>query len=479
MWPGCWREMREGSRPVLKAHHTRRTASLLVLSLVALLAACGQASGLSTNGADIGTKGATPATTATMITPSPTEISLPYSFPKQWLHAPDGADLPQWPSEVGGLVFSPSSPQTGYFCIVSPDHADNSPATPPAVSVTNDGGQSWQPASGSTSRFKTACQMSIDASDPRDIFVSAGNPQTQEQFYRSLDGGATWQTVTLPNLNMGTGIFVAAVAVVQSRLIVDLGLHGEGNLPDPLFASDNGGATWSPIRLFINGQNVHIGGQFWIAGTTLFASAGFGCQGPCGAMQAPLGGGYRTKQLSQPFSSQPPAPNLYFKSTDGGRTWTALATPISNLSNLSVTRSADDSTTYIIGSGPVVPSQGGMNFLGYYSKDGGATWKPLPTFTGVENGYLDPGSFGVYGAYVLPDGSVISTTFHTTGPNNGFDAGAFLLRPSDPSPTWHPLIKSLNGVIAQPVATSTGIRVWGQTIDPQQAGGFLEYFDLP
>ena len=67
-----------------------------------------------------------------------------------------------------------------------------------------------------------------------------------------------------------------------------------------------------------------------------------------------------------------------------------FATPVNNLYNLTFTRSADGSTTYALGTATGVPNQPAATNVAFYSTDGGAHWRQLPTLAGVENGYLDP-----------------------------------------------------------------------------------------
>ena len=451
---------------------------LALLASMALLAACGQTTTTSaTNGADAGLK-ALKTPTLTSATPTATTIPLPYTFPKQWLAAPDGGDLP---AAIGSLAFAPSAPQTGYVCGVSSTSADNAATTPPYVVATSDGGQSWHTVAGSAAHAKSACALFVDQNNGRDVFAEAGDfSRGQQQLYRSQDGGATWKTIPKPSISdMNTSVI--AVAVVQSRLLAMIAVNGEGAPPHSFFASDNGGQSWKPVDLMVNGQALQISEQLWFDGPALVVEAAPPCTEGCG-YALPVGSGRMGKRpLNQPLSSQPPTPNYYFKSTDGGRTWTSFATPVSNLGNLAFARSSDGATTYALGTAPIEPGKYIMNNIGYFSRDGGASWKQLPTFAGVEQGYPDPGSFAIFGAYVLPDGSVISTSFHTneavTG--NGSEAGVFLLRLGDPNPAWQPLINSLNALALQPVPTSAGVRVWGLDISSGQSGGQLVYFDLP
>lgn len=472
-----------------RAPRGRWIAAIGILALATLLAACGQTTTPSNNDANAGVK-ATAAPTALTGTPTATTIPLPYTFPKQWLPAPDSNDLP---AAIGSVAFAPSTPQTGYACAASASAttADDSSSTPPAVVATNDGGQSWRTVSGSSSHAKSFCRLFVDQNDGSDIFVTAGSMNNQATtsapLFRSRDGGASWQFIRVPSLNTGTSTSVVSVAVVQSRLIIVLAMNGEGSVPNPLYASDDGGASWQPINVNTNGQNLQIGGQLWISSATLIVTGMPPCQSACG-YALPAGsermGGH---PLSQPLSSQPPTPNYYFKSSDGGRSWTPLTTPASNLSNLAIARSADGARTYLVGTAHTDLGQGtGVN-TAFYSVNVGATWTHLPTLAGVEHGYPDPGSLGNSGMLVLPDGSVISTAVHTVGTTYMGDAGAFLLRPSDAAPTWQPLIERTDGNDWQAVPTATGVRIWliqmpptpPDPTTPPPAGGHLVYFDLP
>lgn len=455
---------------------------LALLASMALLAACGQTTTSATNGADASLK---TLKTPTVVsgTPTATTIPLPYTFPKQWLAAPDSGDLP---AEIGGLAFAPSSPQTGYACGINSTSADNA-ATTPYVVATSDGGQSWHAVSGATTHAQSACTLFVDQNNARDVFAQVGDAlRRKPQLYRSQDGGTTWKVISQPTVS-GTNTAVVTIAVVQSRLLAVIGVMGEGAPPHTLYASDNGGQSWSPIDLSMNGQALQISEQLWFDGPALVVEAGPPCSGGCGYGLPVSSGHMAQRPLGQPLSSQPPTPNYYFKSSDGGRTWTSFATPVSNLGNLAFARASDGATTYALGTALAVPNQPAATSVAFYSTDGGAHWRRLPTLAGVENGYLDPSTLGLNGAYVFPDGSVAAMAFHSSGPNDMNDAGAFLLRPGDASPTWTPLIRETDGSFWQAIPTATGIRVWlvrfpptpPDPTTPPPTGGSLVYFDLP
>lgn len=459
-----------------------RLGMLSLIALTALLAACGQTSASSKNIPATATPASRVALTATPT--GPIDVPPPYAFPKQWSPAPDGQDLPQATATIGSFAFAPSSSMIGYFCVASSDATDtsNSAAMLPFVSTTSDGGASWGSVSSSPFQAKTLCQVFIDQTNPRDVFVAAGNgsdPNTLAvPLFRSQDGGVTWRHINQPTIQ-GASTSIVGLAVVQTRIIAMIGINGQaGPAVSTLYASDDGGQTWKQLKLIVNGQTLQMSQLFWSAGSTIYIEASASsCQG-CGTLRMPVARRDGHQPLSQPFSSEPVTPNLYFKSNDGGRSWLQIATPVTNLANLSVAHSADGAMTYLIGTSLGAPNQPANVNIAYYSKNGGASWILLPTLAGVENGYPDPGSLGAFGTWVLPDGSVITTAFHTEGTHYGGDAGAFLLRPSDASPTWQPLIRSMAGGV-QIVPTSGGMRVWGLTVIPGVAGGQLEYFDLP
>ena len=467
-----------------RGHRGRWIASISALGLLLLLAACGQTTPPATNGAHAGVRATTTPTTISG-TPTPTAIPLPYSFPKQWLPAPDGSDLP---AGIGSVAFAPSSPQTGYACGITPSNADNAPTTPPYVVATSDGGQSWRTVAGSAAHAKTGCMLFVDQNNARDVFAVAGKFYLGlPQLYRSQDGGATWKVIPQPTV-AGISTSVAAIAVVHSRLFAMIGVNGEGNLEQPFYASDNGGQSWQPIDVNMNGQAVQLSEQLWTDGSALIIEAGPPCTGGCGYALPTGAEQIGPRPLSQPLSSQPPTPNYYFKSTDGGRSWTTFVTPVSNLNNLIFALASDGSKTYVVGTALAVPNQPDATIVAFYSSDGGAHWRQLPTLAGVENGFLDAGSLAQGGLQLLPDGSVATMTFHSVGtaePNQGYYAGMFLLRPSDAAPSWQPLILEDTGTFWQATPMATGLRVWQVRFPPAPPdattfpGGQLLYFDLP
>jgi BNR/Asp-box repeat len=326
---------------MVREHRARRSATLgLLLALTMLLAACGQTA-TPTNGASAALNAAgTPTAPGTSSTPlttpaTPTAVPPPYSFPKKWIAAPDSADLPQSPSTVGSFVFSPTAPSTGYLCVASPDSSYDSPTTPPFISTTTDGGKTWRQASGSTSRSKSICQMFIDQSNPRDIFVAAGHYGSTDTaplpLFRSQDGGATWKSMPQPTIS-GNPTYIIGLAVVQSRILAMISpLAQAGPAVGTLYASDDGGQSWKPISLVLNGHTQQLGASMWVVGTAVYIVVGQGCQG-CGALWTLTNDPPGVRPLDQPFSSGGPTSGLnpIYRTTGQGNSATDKEQAASN-----------------------------------------------------------------------------------------------------------------------------------------------------
>lgn len=447
-----------------------------LIAALMLLAACGGAGTADrTSGGQQAAATATATTQATPTANAPTPIPPPYSFPLAWHAVAAGAPA------VGGFAFAPSSPRTGYLCSVLQASAFNSSVAP--VFKTTDGGQTWSGFTipGVTVTATAACALFVNPTDPNDVFYY------QAKLWRSRDGGASWSQLALP-APQGYSVLLINLAVANTEIVVTMGIDGEGQLPDPLYGSADGGRTWNPLAqgLAAGGQKLQIDGLTAVVGTTLVITAMPPCQGGCGTAVKPGQVGTSILHASilhdgisfaMPTGSQQPI-TYYFTSADGGATWRQMNTPDPTATNLTFGRSADGSTIYAVttvlrfvqGAGVQTP---------YLSTDFGKTWRALPTLQGVENGYPDPGF--MYGVMVAPDGSVLVPTLHTISSQGGnSDAGIFRLNPSEAAPAWKPLAPSWLYTYYAAVPTSSGARLWAlQTSLGQSISGQLAYIDLP
>ena len=439
-------ERQDAAEPPRRALSHWMLAGMVAMSL--FLASCGAQRGANAAKGANPTAGAASPTAASLF---PTPIPLPYSFPVAWSPA-SGA-----PRHVSRVVFAPSSSQIGYLCVggPSPNTSAPTPTPTPAISVpvfyaTQDGGQTWIPASHTPFTMPAGgpCGLLVDPTDPADVFV------TLDKVWRSRDGGATWHQLTPIDVS-GWHIIIGQLALVGTRLLAIVYINGEGSLPDPFYASDDGGATWHQIGQSIIAQQLAIG-QLTTMGDTVYVSATpiCACSGSIPAS------GRVAMAVHIPLSSNPSS-MLYFRSTDGGTTWTQVSVP----GQLPVfIQAAGGGAYYGVSIKTTSPA------TAYFSRDSGATWTALPTFAGVENGYLDPNTLQWSIPTVTSDGRVVVDTGNT---------GIFVLRPGDPTPAWHAF--ALGGMqVIQPVSSGAGVRLWG--VRPELKYGLtgeLEYADLP
>lgn len=455
------------SRPSLARWGWSSALGLLCLAL----AACGGATAQHSPTpppptATINTKGAEPNPTPYATTPPP------YAFPAAWVNAPG---LPQMSaSGPFGLAyaFAPSDGRVGYLC-----------ATDGLLYATRDGGASWSQLHLSAT---TGCgAIFIDAHNASDLFIGApsvaqtnGFP-TSEDLWRSQDGGASWsklggvQKPTDPRLGW------SQLAVVGSRLIGAVQVNQEGYIQNSLFVSSDGGATWQHFAQWVANQGYTIGGGFTLLGSAIYIGTTKGTNP--GGMEPRLWARSSAQSAAHPLAaplSGQPVSQVFWRSLDGGTTWSQATLPSANVNGVTVYGANLYATgTYALAVAEADISNGGQNSLYdaqiWWSADSGATWKRLPDMRGLQNGYVIAG--GESGVALAPDGSVIATAQHTT-PSYGDDAGIFRIQPGAASPAWTPLAPGAvqDWQISQ---SATGLRLWG--VGSFESDTHLKYVNVP
>lgn len=434
----------------------RRPSGLVCVGIAVLgilLAACGTPSPTRTS-----------SPTATM-QPTPTATPMPTSG--SWQSAAN------WPAASSDMAFAPSAPQTGYLCT----NLSQVPQTSSRwLYKTNDGGITWTSVSGiSTPAVNVPaalnCSIFVDATDANDVFAqllllpttgaTGEEPPASETLWRSRDGGSTWQQLSMPQLFRGW----AAITVVGARIVAlaqysnqvppfcdatDPSNVGPLHQVDDLHASDDGGKTWKTI------------GQPLISKGLSITAAGSG-----GATPSLLGAGatlfVQTFCLSQQGSSTV-SQQTYWRSTDGGDSWMAVAFPAGTIEGLRFTPSPAGSFYGIAVVGSET-SAGEQTASLLYSGDSGTTWEALPSLTTLPGVQSSQFSANAHNIIALPDGSALADITARSGPNAAVSQ-IVVVHPQDATPTWQRYAPSKGGGSRydggwEIASTSQGLVLWG------------------
>jgi photosystem II stability/assembly factor-like uncharacterized protein len=255
---------------------------------------------------------------------------------------------------VPRIAFAPSLPTTAYACILNLNSKI-------AVSVTHDGGATWQslgiPLSGSGS----PCNITVNPRDPQDVVVNDGNSYTIG-LVRSRDGGKTWNRPSVGSLAF------LSWGWVGSTLYVATVLTDAGSQLTTLYASADGGPF---VRLDKDGKLGGIALQMvrFIGGTssTFFLQVG---------------------QIIQPIGE------TTYASTDGGKTWTTVTFHDGGRVIHLYDTTPDGQT--LVGVYDTTPSQLAI------STDAGQTWRRLPNAPNNVPGFD--------WLMISPDGTVVATS---------------------------------------------------------------------
>jgi photosystem II stability/assembly factor-like uncharacterized protein len=275
---------------------------------------------------------------------------------------------------VPRIAFAPSLPTTAYACIVNPNGKI-------AVSVTHDGGATWQSLGTPLSGSGSPCSITVNPRDAKDVVVNDGNSFTIG-LVRSRDGGKTW---TRPNV--GSLAFLSW-GWVGSTLFVATMLTDAGSQLTTLYASADGGPF---VRLDKDGK---------LGGITL-------------QMVRFIGGTSSTIFLQMGQIIQPIGESTY-ASTDGGKTW-ATVTFHDGGRLIHLYDTTPDGQT-LVGVYDTTPSQLAI------SADAGQTWRRLPAAPNNVSGFD--------WLTVSPDGTVVATS-HNLGSAAANDASIYEARTGD------------------------------------------------
>jgi photosystem II stability/assembly factor-like uncharacterized protein len=347
---------------------------------------------------------------------------------------PAGAGLPS--GYINAMAMAPSAPDTLYAI---------SGQTPHGLYRSDDAAESWSRVSGDSFPGTNFWSLSVDAFDPDRLYLLTGN-----EFWKSSDGGATWNTAgeglppyvqrvfsdpRTPGMiwaamndagvykSVDEGVtFSPSNAGIADRHVRDMSFDRIDPLTsyaaamggtDPgifggLFVSHDGGASWSPIDIGFAGAH--------------FASAV--AVDPGSASRLYVGGG--TSVLRGNF----------LESADAGGTWTHAEKGLSGYYARTVAAHPD-----------IPDAAYGFSFTNFFgTPDGGATWSLVdstrfavqsllfdPTDSsilyGQYNGWIEPTYYG--GVYKSVDGGA-SWRDASAGLSTS-TAGALAIGVSDPA----------------------------------------------
>ncbi len=244
----------------------------------------------------------TQAPTATL-TPLPLRYDVDGATPLAWqpISMPKGFQAsqvdPREPSltTADALAVAPSDGRTAYAC----QNPNQTVATQTLFWSSHDGGSSWTPG---TPRGAVGwCALIVDQTNPNDVLlgISTGAPHgTPDFYYRSVDGGGTWQRMHSLDKTTVTEFASDGATIYAFR--------GPGSQVKPLQASNDGMATWRTVDSAIQ-QQVSV---FWLNpfnGELLASSSIVSTQGVEG--------------MPIPSTSM-------WRSDDGGAHWNKLPTPM-------------------------------------------------------------------------------------------------------------------------------------------------------
>jgi len=245
---------------------------------------------------------------------------------------------------------------------------------------TTDGGATWQAAV-----MPGAAQLDfrdVQAVDPNTAYLLSIGPGEASRIYKTTDGGRGW---TLQFTNNTPKAFFDAFAFWDARTGIAMSDPVDGRFI--LIKTTDGGATWKELPRENSPQAIEGDG-------------GFAASGTCIAVQG---------KKNVWFGSGGGATARVFRSTDGGDTWNAAATPITagnDSSGIFSIAFKDAKNGVIVGGDYRKENEAGNGVA--TTTDGGATWTlakgPRPSGFRSAVAYV-PGTRGPMLVAVGPSGS--------------------------------------------------------------------------
>ncbi len=387
-----------------------------------LLAACGGGGGGSSGaGAGTGTAVVQPPAPVTPVQPPETQAAAP----TKWASVKFGGG-----GYVTGLVYHPTSANLLYA------RTDIGGAY-----RWNQASQSWTPITdglgfgAAESRFHGIESIALDPNNDQLVYMATGmyTFEGNGRLYMSNDRGNTWTHVDLPFPLGGNNPGRA----MGERLMVD------PNKPSTLFFGSRTAGLWKSAD----------SGKSWAQVTSLSSAKMTSDQisAASGGMGVELvvydtgtkGSGSATQTIYTAVAPDYAAvaglsANMY-KSTDGGATWSAVATPVSGYHIPHMVRAADG-MFYVVFTKDAGPGAGGPGRL--YKFDG-SNWTLLKSVDP-----LNGTNFGLGGVSVQGSGATTRIALGVTNSWGNWNGQQIVQLSDDAGKTWREIAATMPGEVA-------------------------------
>lgn len=251
-----------------------------------------------------------------------------------------------------------------------------------AILRTTDGGLTWDNVSPADAVTAALQFRDVEAWSARDAVAMSAGPGEESRIYRTSDGGATWAEVYRNTAPAG---FYDCMAFTDRRHGVVVSDPVDGQLT---FArTSDGGRTWTPYQV---ASPAPLAGEYYFAASGTCLADGVGQRLYLGS-----GGSDTARVLS---------------SRDGGRSWTAVATPLAAGEAAGIFSVAFRSAKrgIIVGGDYLLPDAAADNAA--YTTDGGLTWhEPTSNPAGYRSAVGYAGPSRAVAVAIGPSGSDYST----------------------------------------------------------------------